>query len=205
MRPLLIGLGLVVATACGDDAEMACDCAAVGCSAEPCTKTVFVTRTEMAANFGGVTAADDLCAQEAANAGLAGTYFAWLSDATRSPFVRFSRATVPYVLPDGTAIAPDWDTLVDAGPSVPIAQHADASAVPPDDGSPAQVWTGTSIDGRADTYNNASNYCSNWTRNVLEESALVGWVYERVKPGLDWTRANLVPCTGSGYLYCFQQ
>jgi len=35
-------------------------------------------------------------------------------------------------------------------------------------------------------------------------TALVGMLRERGKAG-DWTRARLVPCTGEGYLYCFQQ
>jgi hypothetical protein len=209
MRPLLIGLGLgllaSILPACGDEEEVACDCAEVGCFADMCTKTVFVTRNAIPSNFGGIAAADALCAQEAAAAGLPGTYYAWLSDKTSSPFTRFSRPTVPYTLPDGAEIAANYDALAVAVP--PIAQHADATPVPADDpdDDPQQVWTGTTIDGHPDTNNNASNYCSDWTSNVITNFTLVGWIHSRVKPKFDWTRANLVPCTGVGYLYCFQQ
>lgn len=208
LRRWIFGVAFLtgLAAACSDDEGPACDCAEVGCFADLCTKTVFITKTQMAANFGGIAAADALCAQEAAAAGLEGTYLAWLSDNTRSPFGRFSRPTVPYVLPDGTQIAAGWDALSAAPPTAPISQHADTTAVPPDEGTAyALVWTGTSIDGRAETYNNASDYCAGWTANVLDSSAVVGFVHERTKPKLDWTRANLVPCTGMGYLYCFQQ
>lgn len=211
MRPVLLGVSLAATTlaaaaaACGDDGGMVCDCAAVGCFADFCTKTVFVSSSALPANFGGVAAADMLCAQEAAAAGLEGTYLAWLSDSLTSPRARFSQSTVPYALPDGTQIAPDWNTLLGVGPSTTISQRADKTPVPPDEGTPKQVWTGTSIDGRAETYNNASNWCSNWTRNIIDESAVVGWVYQRIKPEVDWSFSNLVPCTGSGHIYCFQQ
>jgi len=208
MRPVLIGLGLglltsVVFSSCGGDDEVACDCAEVGCFASTCTKTVFVTSAAITSNFGGIAAADALCAQEAAAAGLAGTYYAWLSDKTNSPLARFSRSEVPYVLPTGAEIAADWDALAVATP--PISQHANGTPVPPDDGAPAQVWTGTTIDGHADNFNNASNFCQDWTDNSISNQTLIGWVHARMKPQFDWTRANLVPCTGSGYLYCFQQ
>jgi hypothetical protein len=206
MRPLLIGLGLgllaSILPACGDEEEVACDCAEVGCFADMCTKTVFVTRNAIPSNFGGIAAADALCAQEAAAAGLAGTYYAWLSDKTSMPFNRFSRPTVPYVLPDGTQIVANYDALAVAVP--PIFQHADATPIPADPDTP-HVWTGTTIDGHADTFNNASNFCGDWTDNAIANSTLVGWIHTRDKPKFDWTRANLVPCTGVGYLYCFQQ
>ena len=205
MRRVLLGLtiGLTTSSACGGDDEPACDCAEVGCFAEMCTKTVFVTSTAITSNFGGIAAADALCAQEAAAAGLPGTYYAWLSDKTNSPLARFAHSEVPYVLPDGTVIAADWDGLAATAPP-PISLHANGSAAPPDDGAPAQVWTGTTIDGHADNFNNASNFCLDWTDNSISNQTLIGWVHARMKQ-YDWTRANLVPCTGSGYLYCFQQ
>lgn len=204
MRSGMFVVSLVVgfAFACGDD-EPDCDCAEVGCFAEMCTKTVFVTRSAIASNFGGVAAADAICAQEAATAGLAGTYYAWLSDKDRGPNTRFSLSTVPYVTPDGVQFAADWDGL-SAGPVGTISVFADGTPMPPDDGAPAQVWTGTTTDGYSDSFNNASNFCAGWTANVFENQTLVGWVHERIKP-VDWTRANLVTCAGTGYLYCFQQ
>ena len=112
MRSVIFGLGLVAAVAvgCGDEADD-CDCAAAGCFADVCTKTVFVTAEPVAAKFGGVEAADQLCAQQAAAAQLPGVYLAWLSDGSHSPFQRFSKSTVPYVRTDGTQVATDFEAL----------------------------------------------------------------------------------------------
>jgi hypothetical protein len=202
MRSVIFGLGLVAAIAvgCAGD-ENDCDCAEVGCFADMCTKTVFVTAEPVAAKFGGVAAADQLCAQQAAAAMLPGTYYAWLSDGSQSPYDRFSKSTVPYMLPDGVQVANDFVALRSEPPPPIDVTAAGQKVMAVDD---AAVWTGTGVDGRADTFNNASNYCSGWSRSVIEDFTLIGLLRERVKPE-DWTRAKLVPCTGDGYLYCFQQ
>ena len=57
-------------------------------SCEPST-FVFVTEWEGDGNIGGLTAADSICQTEADDAGLPGTYKAWLSDSTASPSSRF--------------------------------------------------------------------------------------------------------------------
>jgi hypothetical protein len=205
MRCVLLAVLSLGVGACGDDGASDCACDAIGCFADGCTKTVFLSREAVPANFGGVAAADQTCAAEAAAAGLPGTFYAWLSDPTTSPFKRFSKSEVPYVLPDGTQVAADWAALTSTGTSATISVFADMTKAPADEGDSAQqVWSGTSIDGRADTYNNASNYCSNWSRNVIEDSVLIGWVNKRNDAG-DWTLADLVQCTGTGRVYCFQQ
>lgn len=200
---LLLGLGLVasVAAGCvGDDVDD-CECAEAGCFASICTKTIFVTAEPIPAKFGGVEAADQVCAQQATAAMLPGTYLAWLSDGAHSPFQRFSKSTVPYVLPDGSQVAADYEALRSDPIGAIDVTAAGQQATGADD---AKVWTGTGVDGRADTFNNASNYCTSWTRSVIEEFAVIGFLRERGKVE-DWTRAKLVPCTGDGYLYCVQQ
>lgn len=205
MRPALLttilGMGLG-AISCGDDSGPDCDCAEVGCFADMCTRTTFIIAEPVTAKFGGIAAADQLCAQQAAAAGLPGSFLAWVSVGAGQPFGRFSKSTVPYVLPDGTQVAADWEALTTDGPSVPIdltAAGAKSSA-----SDETHVWTGTDREGRADSYNNASTYCENWTRNVIEESVVVGFLRKRGKPG-DWTLGDLAPCTGEGLIYCFQQ
>lgn len=202
MRSVILGLGLVAAVAvgCAEEAED-CDCAEAGCFADMCVKTVFVTAEPVAAKLGGVEAADQLCAQQAAAAKLPGTYLAWLSDGGHSPFQRFSKSTVPYVMTDGTQVAADFAALRTDSPG-PIDVNAAGQKVGGADD--AKVWTGTGVDGRADTFNNASNYCTSWSRSVIDDTVIVGLLRERVKAE-DWTRAKLVPCTGDGYLYCVQQ
>lgn len=202
MRSVILGLGLVAAIAvgCAGD-EDDCDCAEIGCFADMCTKTVFVTAEPVAAKFGGIAAADQLCAQQAAAAMLPGTYYAWLSDGNQAPIDRFSQSTVPYVLPDGVQVAENFAALRTTPPP-PIDVNAAGQKV--DGADNARVWTGTGVDGRADNYSNGSNYCTGWSRNVIEDFTVVGWLRER-STTQDWSRAKLVPCTGDGYLYCFQQ
>jgi hypothetical protein len=189
------------AAACGGD-EVDCDCAEVGCFADMCTKTVFVLAAPVPADFGGLAGADQLCAQQAAGAKLSGTYYAWLSDSAQGPFDRFSKSTVPYVLPDGSPVAEDWDALRVSGPATPIDMNASGVRLEGDDDT--RVWSGTGPDGRSEDFNGASNFCTNWSRKVMDDFTYVGYLRERDKE-FAWTRAAFLPCTGTGLLYCVQQ
>jgi len=207
MRTLLLCLGLgasvaVAVAACGGEEGVDCDCDAVGCFAAMCTKTAFVLAEPMSTDFGGVSAVDQMCAQQAAAAGLPGTYFAWLAQDSGGPADRFSQSTVPYTLPDGTMLAADWEVLTSTGPTSPIDMTAAGTKVEAADDD--HVWTGTDRAGEANDFNTASNYCSGWSRNNIMDFVVVGFLRQRGKVG-DWALGNLVPCTGQGYVYCFQQ
>lgn len=191
---VVLGIVVGMVIACGPEADE--------CGSGTCVRTVFVSEAAMSADLGGIAGADAICATEAAAAGLEGTFLAWLSDATHSPEDRFPRSAGPYVLPDGTQVLEGWTVLVD-GLSARIAQHADGTVVPPDDGPPALVWTGTFADGQRDDVNRSS-YCGDWTLDTADESVLVGWVHEHLLPG-DWSAANVVRCASQAHLYCFQR
>lgn len=207
MRRALLHLSLgslsVIAGACGGEPGEDCDCAEIGCAAEGCTKTVFVTPEAHPANFGGLAQADALCQDAATRAGLEGTYYAWLSTSTSSPNDRFSKTEAPHVLADGTSLAAGWDALLASGPAAPIDVDASGAKVP-DETQSLRVWTNTGRDGRADDYSRASDYCSDWTRNTAENFAVIGWLTRRNQAD-DWTYADASPCTGPAHLYCFQQ
>jgi hypothetical protein len=199
---LLLGALLGATTAsCGEDGPD-CDCAEAGCFADTCTKTAFVLAAPVPAKLGGLAGADMLCAQQAAAAGLPGSFRAWLSDANSGPFDRFSRATVPYVLPDGKPIADDWEDLRLMGPSLPI--DMTAAGVTLDAANDARVWSGSGPDGRSEDFNGASNFCSGWSRSSIDDFTYVGKLRERGNKS-DWTMGSFLPCTGDGLLYCFQQ
>lgn len=204
MRTVLVSFGVflgAVAGACDSGGED-CDCAEVGCNAEMCTKTVFVLAAGVAADFGGVNGANQLCAQQAAAAKLPGTFYAWLSDSTGGPYDRFSKSEVPYVLADGTRIAEDWEGLRLNGPLTPIDMTAAGMRLAdPDD---TRVWSGSGPDGRAEDKNGASNFCSDWSRKVIEDFTYVGLLRERNNQD-SWTLGEFPSCTGTGLLYCFQQ
>lgn len=79
-------------------------------------KHVFVTSDTFNGNLGGLIGADAKCqaaADEPFSIVQPGTYFAWISTSSGSPSTRFTQSVLPYVLPDGTTIATDWDVLVE--------------------------------------------------------------------------------------------
>ena len=72
-------------------------------------------------NLGGLAGADAKCDLLASNAGLTGTFRAWLSDGIDSPDTRFLKAGNPYVLVDNTTvIASDWTDLTSGSIQAPI-------------------------------------------------------------------------------------
>jgi len=176
----------------------------------PCK--VFVTSATYNGNLGGLAGADAKCQSLAAAANLAGTYKAWLSDATgSSPSNRFTHNPGPYVLVDGTTIAVDWADLTNGGILVPINMTESGATLtfPPAE----NVWTGTRPDGtrtvRFDgnpTGNpqNPNGQCSgSWNLSAFPALGSVG---HSGLTGLLWS-AGIVsrPCGFVEHLYCFQQ
>ncbi len=174
-----------------------------GCSGT-CTKekrVVFASSVLYTANLGGLTGADAKCQQLAGNAGLKGTFKAWLSDSLNSPSSRFNKSKVPYVLPDGQVVAKSWNDLTDGIIMHAIDQSelkAPLAPATPCNSKPT-VWTNTREDGTA--WN--GNVCSNFTSSVGE-----GRLGTSVAINYTWTRhcagaANT--CAWKAPIYCFEQ
>jgi len=70
-------------------------------------KWVFVTLSDYTGDLGGLEGADAICEAEADDAGLTGTYKAWLSDTNVGPDTRFTHSTVPSFLLNGYRVAAD--------------------------------------------------------------------------------------------------
>jgi hypothetical protein len=163
------------------------------------SKCVFVTSTTHHGSLGGLAEADAICqAQAEAPDSLAapGTYLAWLSDATASPSsptTRFTRATVPYKLVNGTTIADDWDHLVAGFLDAPINVNEGGGVVPQSHG----VWTGTSVAGAPEGPD-----CSAWTS---EASGVFGQSGGVRFTDHGWTFSGSRECGHTFHLYCFQQ
>jgi hypothetical protein len=186
---------------CRDLASDPANCGACGkacdsriCTGGLCAKVVFVTTEAFSGDLGGVTGANAKCQAAATNAGLSGTYFAWLSDSLgHSPAFTFSRSQAPYVLPNGAVVAANWSALLStSSTSLVNAIGLDARGGTP----PAGPWTGTNASGLP-----AGNNCSNWT-STAGGGATGYW------PSTDagWTYAvSGVSCNGGGPLYCFEQ
>jgi hypothetical protein len=157
---------------------------------------VFITTNEYGPAFGGLAGGDEICQTEADNAGLAGTYRAWLSDTTGSPSSRFYLSTAPYQLVDGTVIANNWSELTDGSLAASISLLANGSSIASD----SWVWTGTNTAGalaRSDWH------CNNWEG----PDTYYGSFGLSDATDANWTQSNSISCFNSNAysLYCFQQ
>ncbi len=181
-------LGFVFAGALSCDGSCAYDTS--GCE----SKTVFVSSTTSTGDLGGLSGADATCASLASAAGLNGTYLAWLADDTTSPATRFTQATVPYVLVDGTVVASDWADLIDGTLSSAITLNEAGVATPS-----AIVWTNVEIDGTTVS----SDDCSDWSSNSTPDR---GWVGFAGPLSSVWTNAFFSSfCNALNGIYCFEQ
>ena len=170
-------------------------------------KRVFVTSQSWNGNLGGFNGADAKCQTAANNAGLGGTWKAWLSDSTTNAKDRISdgfyvRARDKRVWNNcwcGRVIASNKAQLTDGGIDVSIS-NTEYGAVP----GYYPVFTATNAQG-----NSAGSACSSWTSNI-----------GCVSPGRndvtneEWTMWAASGCCSPGtgcrcseskHLYCFEQ
>jgi hypothetical protein len=165
----------------------------------PCLdhKTVFVTSTSFGGDLGGLVGADTKCNDLAVNAGLTGTYKAWLSDATGSPSTRFTKSTTPYVMTDNTIIALNYMDLIDGSLIAPIQIDETGSQV-----ADNSVFTNTDQFGMAGRPA-AGDSCNNWS--VVGTQSV--WVGTTVFTNADWTGQGFAnrQCNPSTPLFCFEQ
>ncbi len=167
--------------------------------------TVFVTSSRFPADFGGLAVADNMCNILAMNAGLIGTYKAWLSDDSASPSTRLTQAAVPYVRVDNTRIADDYADLIDCtegGGSDCIENPINLDESGNNVDVLATVWTNTDNDG-TQTITTPVNNCSNWTSTSV---SVAGRGLAREINDL-WTVEDgaFNTCVIPRRFYCFQQ
>jgi hypothetical protein len=169
-------------------------------------KIAFVTSTSHNGNLGGLAGADATCNELATEAGLPGTYLAWLGVTLPEPMgpaARFNHSTVPYVRVDGRVIASDWDDLTDGELDVPINVTELGTTF---DNGREEVWTAVDTMG-----NHEGNVCHQWT-NMDFINGQTGSASERDQR---WTTFGRRQCGGffqgvgpNFFLpsfYCFQQ
>ncbi|MFN7938770.1 MAG: DNRLRE domain-containing protein [Bryobacteraceae bacterium] len=154
------------------------------------SKLVFVTASASTGNFGGLVGADSVCSSEAASAGVAGRFKAWLSDGIQSAASRMSQSTLPYRRRDGALVAYNWSDLTDGVLHNPINLTVTGAAV----GPPLFAWTNTAANGAIQS----TVHCSNWTSLAAGGS---GGSFET----LNWTTSVVATCNLAGRLYCIEQ
>jgi len=154
--------------------------------------TVFVTSQTFAGDLGGIVGADQICNNLAQNAGLPGTYIAWLSTSTVNARDRLN-SNGPYRLVIGTIIADDLQDLLDGFLDAPINIDENGTLILGNQ----EVWTGTLADGSA-----ALGRCSDWTAN---SNSVFGTAGNATSTAQSWTVFVNLNCSMFNRLYCFQQ
>jgi hypothetical protein len=183
----------------GPDGPSGCACGAQAvCVSGACTpaRRVFVSSATYTGNLGGASGADTTCGTLAMQAGLGGSWMAWISDATTSPGQRFVKATVPYRMLDGTMLASSFGSL-SAGISsaINIDEKGESLAGASSDGS--KTWTGTLTSGAVD-----KSSCTGFT-----SASGTGEVGHCTSMGtVGWTSAYTSEmCSVANHIYCFEQ
>ncbi|MBW2191987.1 MAG: hypothetical protein JRG93_20865, partial [Deltaproteobacteria bacterium] len=149
------------------------------------------TNTVQNADFGGLDGADQLCATQAADAGLGGDFKAWLSTRSLSASDRLAHADGPYVLVDGTLVASDWDDLVDGFIAAPI--NLDASGAV----GTGDTWTGTLATG--------ASYPDDDCAAFTSSSGGIALCGSTASTSAAWTENVTPDCSTELRLYCIEQ
>jgi hypothetical protein len=166
--------------------------------AAPGVVQVFKTSQRYRGDLGGLAGADAICQELAEDAGLTGTWTAWLSDDNADAIDRIPDGQ--YQIVDGMVIADDKDDLTDGFLKAPINLNEFGSV-----GS-GNVWTSTQPDGTGTGTN-----CSNWTEDSGSGGCSAGdsgcGVFGSNATGPDWTQFTGsdfgVSCNATYSLYCF--
>ena len=172
----------------------ACTLDTSDCAAAPAVRRVFVTSGHFSANFGGVAGADATCQDVADDAGLGGTFAAWISDGTSNAADRLTHFDGPYQRLDGTTIADDWDDLVDGSLFAAIGITETGAAV---NAGATTVATATTASGALQPFNGS---CSNWSNNAAGSGG-VG----NEENTVTWSDSGAAGCGTLFSLYCFEQ
>ena len=156
-------------------------------------KIAFITSTTHNGNLGGVVGGDKICQELAENAGLKGSFLAWLTDSTTSgePFNRFNKYPNGYYLTDGTTLANNWSDLVDTSIDANFNVDENEASV-----GATTVWTNTDTDGTQ----LGTDHCTNWTSTSTN-----GRVGTNNSTTSTWTTSATSACTSTLRLYCFEQ
>lgn len=181
-------------------------------------KVVFVTRAGLAGGVGllgsdkiprqGRDAFDAMCAVEAQNAGLAGSFVAWMSvavDSATAHAIDRLKVGAPWYLPSTNGAGPSAELVfpdkayIAAGgaPMVAITRGADGVTVVPDAATSA-VWTGTDARGKA-----LAPDCDGWQSGASDALGTIGKLGAVTDA---WTNASGAGnCSQPYHAICFQQ
>ncbi len=154
------------------------------------TNIAFVTSTRVTGDLGGVAGADTICQMHAQNAGLAGTYRAWLASSAGSAPSRLGAAR-GWRRADGLPIADTAASLL-GDPRLfylLVVNERGARTYS------TYVWTGTRADGGA-----SAETCGDWTSGAEFQWGATG---NGNLASIAWTAGGRNECATTQPLYCF--
>jgi hypothetical protein len=154
-------------------------------------KKVFITSESYDGDLGGLAGADAICRTRATAAGLpnAANFKAWLSDGSTDAISRIT-SNGPWVRTDGFRIADSKADLTDGTIFTAIDKTESGNTLV------SGVWTGSLSDGVK-----AVEHCANWGDNTSGTGQMGN---AAVANSIGWTSWNIVGCTNSFALYCFE-
>ena len=172
--------------------------------------TVFVSSVTYDEGLGGGNGADEKCQILAYDAGLTGTFKAWIADDMNAPADTFTRGEAGYALVDGTIIATSWEDLTDGSLAAPIATdefgQQYTECLEGQHSSDCFVWSCVTIAGARDPdCEFLSTSCVHRTPD--DGSCLRGCIGYLGTALEHWTESpgGTFPCHLRLRLYCFQQ
>jgi hypothetical protein len=151
-------------------------------------KRVFVTSASFTGSLGGLSGADARCDAAARQAGVRGSFTAWLSDIVidareripgNGPWYRMDRSTVLFVS----------KAQLESEPNAAIDMTEQGGPV----AAGTAVWTGTNNGGTR-----SFSVCDNWTE--FQSAGRVG-----VVSTAGWTASGSISCSERARLYCFER
>lgn len=169
--------------------------------AAPPGRTIFVTSQTFNGDLGTRDGGDSKCQSAAKDAGLPGTYRAWLSEEGVSVLDRLVTDAGPLRLVNGTTVADSTADLAMAGPRTGIVldeRGKKRGGGACEDGG-LIAWTGTGPDGAAPDMFGMD--CAQWRTSGGNQgvAGVVGSTDD------SWTSACQRPCGQQAALYCIQQ
>jgi len=157
-------------------------------------KYLFATSTAYNGNLGGIAGADAKCMAHASNAGLTGTFKAWVSTPSYDAINVVQDAC--FVYPDGTVAALGKKAIFNTGGMMNFSITKNEYSQQLNWGDKA--WTATN---NAGTYTGES--CNSWTSDSWNTYGHYGWWSQGCWSYCSWWGAD--PCDASYVLYCFEQ
>jgi hypothetical protein len=161
-------------------------------TSRPPQNLAFATSTVYAGDFGGIAAGDAICEQLAHEAGLGGTWSAWLSDKATSAYSRIRDVPGGWVLLDGSPVARSASEVVTGSLLTPIMRDERGRDIR---AGQVEVWTGTSPDGTP------RETCNDWTTADPATAGTIG--FDESGAG-EFTLYIDRPCDSPRRIYCFE-